>query len=179
MERTIYNPLYKDTITFISTSQETNGAFTEILLTVMPGGGNPIHVHQTYTETFTPISGVLGLTRGDEKLFVAAGQSVIIEKGVKHNFFNATNEPCKVSIVFRPGHEGIENVLRIGYGLARDGKTNKKGVPHSLLEAAVLFDMSETNMPGFFAFINPLMRVLARRADRLGVVKRLLTTYCS
>jgi mannose-6-phosphate isomerase-like protein (cupin superfamily) len=178
MERTIYNPLYKDSITFVKTSHETDGEFSEFILTVMPGGGNPVHIHEAHRETFTTITGILGLTNGDKKISVKPGESVTIDKGVKHNFFNNSGEPCEVAIVFRPGHEGIEKALRIGYGLARDGKTNSKGVPHNPLVAALLFEISETNMPGIFSFLNPLMKMLATRARKKGIEKKLLDTYC-
>ena len=52
MKRTIVNPIIKDTVTFLQTSQESGGKITEGEITLMPGGGNPLHYHKTYSETF-------------------------------------------------------------------------------------------------------------------------------
>ena len=51
MQRTITNPILNDTVTFVRTSAESNGAVTESEATVMPGGGNPPHFHTTYVGT--------------------------------------------------------------------------------------------------------------------------------
>ena len=61
MKRVIVNPIFRDTVTFIKTSAETNGQFTEAELMLMPGGRNPLHYHLSYSETFTAIDGELGL----------------------------------------------------------------------------------------------------------------------
>jgi quercetin dioxygenase-like cupin family protein len=55
MKRHIVNPVIKDTATFIQTSAESNGTVSEFDFTLMPGGGNPLHYHKTYSETFTAL----------------------------------------------------------------------------------------------------------------------------
>ncbi len=63
MKRTIVNPIIKDTVTFLKTPEETNGQMTEAEITLMPGGGNPLHYHKTYSETFSALEGELGVNR--------------------------------------------------------------------------------------------------------------------
>jgi mannose-6-phosphate isomerase-like protein (cupin superfamily) len=178
MKRTIYNPIIQDSITFVKTSEETNGEFSEALLTVMPGGGNPIHIHSEFTETFTPTRGAIGVTNGKKKLIVKEGESVTIEKGVRHNFFNPTNNPCEVQVVLRPGHSGFENALRIAYGLACDGKTDSRGMPKDFSVIGLIFEMGNSRVPGILSLINPIMKMLARRARKKGLEKKLINTYC-
>jgi len=38
MRRTIHNPVFGDTVTFLRISPESGGAITELEATVMPGG---------------------------------------------------------------------------------------------------------------------------------------------
>jgi hypothetical protein len=46
--RTIENPIIKDRVTFIRTSNETHGEVTEILVELAPGGGNEPHSYSNY-----------------------------------------------------------------------------------------------------------------------------------
>ena len=64
MNRKIVNPIIKDTATFIKTAAESEKKVSEIEITLMPGGGNPLHYHKTYSETYTAIKGQLGLKLG-------------------------------------------------------------------------------------------------------------------
>ena len=57
MKRTFVNLVIKDTITFLQTTSESGGRVSEPEITLMPGGGNPVHYHKTYAETFIVIDG--------------------------------------------------------------------------------------------------------------------------
>ena len=61
MKRTIVNPIFNDVVTFLQTAEESGGKISEAEITLMPGGGNPLHYHKTYSETFTAMDGDLGL----------------------------------------------------------------------------------------------------------------------
>ena len=67
MRRTIVNPIIKDSVTFLQTAEESGGKVTEAEITLMPKGGNPLHYHKTYSETFTAIEGELGVKLGGKK----------------------------------------------------------------------------------------------------------------
>jgi hypothetical protein len=60
MKRTVVNPIFKDTITFLQTSAESNGRITDAEVTLMPKRRNVLHCH-VYHEKFTAIDGELGL----------------------------------------------------------------------------------------------------------------------
>ena len=72
----------------------------------------------------------------------------------------------------------IDAAIQIGYGLARDGETNKSGVPKKFLVLSLLFDMSATYLPGALSVISPLFRSFARRARKKGIEQRLIEKYC-
>ena len=61
MEKVIVNPIFKDTVTFVKTSSESSGKISDMEITLLPGGKNPLHYHKSYSETFTAIDGDLGL----------------------------------------------------------------------------------------------------------------------
>lgn len=178
MQRTIINPIFKDTVTFLTTAADTNGKYSECEVTLMPGGGNPPHIHTRFVETFTAIEGHLGLKLGKKTLVLEPGDSVAVPIGTVHNFFNPGSEMIRFHIRFEPGFEGFNQMLRILYGLARDGKTNRRGIPKSLAAIAIAGELGDTNLPGLWKVVAPLFRLIAARARRNGLEQQLLNTYC-
>lgn len=178
MHRTIINPIYKDTITFLQTTKETGGDHSLHLLTLQPGGSNPPHIHTAFTETFTAVEGILGLQLRNKKVFLRPGESYVVQRNELHNFFNPNDKTIVFRVKFLPGHEGMEYALRIVYGLAWDGKTTKKGMPKSLFVAALLMDMSNSYMTGLATVLRPLLGLLAKRARNKGIDKVLMQKYC-
>jgi hypothetical protein len=95
-----------------------------------------------------------------------------------HGFFNPTDKVIKFNVSLRPGHTGFENSLRILYGLAADGLTDKKSIPRSLKHTAIILCMSDMNLPGLFTVLFPLLKLIARRAKASGEEQRLIDKYC-
>jgi quercetin dioxygenase-like cupin family protein len=179
MKRTVVNPIIKDTATFLKTAEETNGELTEIEITLMSGGGNPLHYHKTYSETFTAIDGDLGvkLAKGKTRI-LKAGESYTVKPMELHGFFNPIEKEIKFNVKLNPGHTGFENSIRIIYGLAGDGLTDKKSIPKSIKHMALVVYMSDMNLPGFFTLIFPLLKFIAKRAKGKGEEKMLIDKYC-
>ena len=179
MERTIVNPIFKDTVTFIETASESNGQVSDLVLTLLPGGRNPLHYHKSYSETFTAIEGDVGVGLGRiKKKILEPGNSHTVKPNNLHYFFNPTDKEIKFKTEIKPGHEGFENSLRILYGLAKDGLTNKKGIPKSIQNKAIIACMSDMNLPGFFTLIFPLLKRIAKEAKASGAEQRLIDRYC-
>lgn len=179
MKRTVVNPIIKDTATFLKTAEETNGELTEIEITLMPGGGNALHYHKTYSETFTAIDGDLGvkLAKGKTKILKAC-ESYTVKPMELHSFFNSTDKEIKFNVKLTPGHTGFENSIRIIYGLAGDGLTNKKSIPKSLKHTAIIVCMSDMNAPGLLTLLYPILKRVAKKAKVNGEEKKLLDKYC-
>jgi quercetin dioxygenase-like cupin family protein len=179
MKRTLVNPLIKDTATFLQTAEESGGKVTDIEITLMPGGGNSLHYHKTYSETFTAIDGELGLKLGKKQTkILKPGESYTVEPLSLHGFFNPTNKEIKFNVQIKPGHTGFENTIRIVYGLAADGLTNNESVPKNLKHTAIIICMSDTNAPGLLTFLYPLFKHLARKAKENGEEQKLIDKYC-
>jgi Cupin domain len=144
---------------------------------VYPGGGNFMHTHSAFEETFTAVKGTLGIAVKNKKYFLKPGDSITVPLHTPHHFFNNTHEPVTCHIKFVPAHEGFVKGIAIGYGLAADGKTNSKGVPKSLTQLALLMVFTDTRPAGFMGMLFPVFKWLAYRAKKNGTEKKLLEKY--
>ena len=178
IDRTIVNPIFKDVVTFLKRANETNGEYSNAEITLLPGGRNVPHFHKAYTETFTALHGHLGVKAAGKTIILKPGSSFTVPIGVVHHFFNPGQDAIRFSVTITPGFEGFEHMLRILYGLARDGKTDKKGLPKDLSTIALLGEIGDTALPGVFRFLTPIFKLLAAGARRRGEEKRLMSRYC-
>lgn len=177
MSRTIHNPIIKDRVTFAKTAEETDGAYSLLEIELQPGGGNEMHYHKQFSEAFTAVDGELGVEVEGETFTLQPGESTTVAVGVKHRFFNPTDRPIRFTVKLEPGSHAFEQSLRILYGLARDGKTNARGIPTKMAHLALLAEMSDTRATGILSLVWPLLRWAARRARKKGVDKELIRQY--
>ena len=179
MKRIIFNPLFRDEVKFIRTSAESEGEISEMEIIVQAGGKNPLHYHKCYSETFIAIDGELGVGVGRyETKILKPGESHTIEPNTLHYWFNPSGREIKFKTEIKPGHEGFENSLRILYGMAAEGLTNKNGIPRKIKDLALVANMSDMNIPGFFTLIFPVLKLIAKRAIRSGYEQELINRYC-
>lgn len=177
-KRIFFNPIINDTATFIKTSEETKGEYTLLQIELYKSEGPPLHFHKTFSEKFEVIKGRLYLQVGKEKKILKQGESVTVAKGMPHRFYNTENELVKFNITFEPGNTGMENFIKILYGLAQDGLTNKKGEPKTFAHLATILVMSDSNAPGMMSFLSPIVHMVAKKAIKNGTEKWLLDKYC-
>ncbi len=179
LNKTIVNPVINDEVTFIQTAASTNGRVTTLQVTLMPGGGTPLHYHRDFSETFVVIEGFLTIVLENKTITLSAKQKVTVEKGMAHRFSNESSLPVVFTTIILPGSEGFENALQILYGLAGDRKTDKKGVPKNLLALAVVSKISDMRLAGGGVMLAPLMSLCNFIARISGVRKRLMKAYCA
>ena len=175
--RRIYNPVQKDYVTFLKTSEETGGKFTLVEVELAPGGGVGIHYHKTYSEKFDCLDGELKVQAGRKVYAMKPGETVIAESYVNHRFFNSSGKTAKFKVELRPASRGFEQSLQVAYGLARDGQTNSKGFPKNGLALAWLFEISESNLPGWRSIFEFILRIQSKKAKRIGLDKELIEKY--
>jgi mannose-6-phosphate isomerase-like protein (cupin superfamily) len=150
INRTIDNPINGERVTFLATGQETNGALVKILIELPADSqGQPLHYHLAYTETFEVVEGQLDICLGSKKhqRVVRSGESVHVPLKAVHSFWNSSPEPVRFTVEIRPARH-FEEALRTGFGLARDGRMNNKGIPTNIWELALIFELSESFLPG-------------------------------
>jgi len=177
-KRTFVNPAINDTATFLKTSEETNGEYTLIEIDLGKSDGPPLHYHNAFSEKFQVQEGVLYVQVGKDKKILNVGESVIVPAGTSHRFYNNTNDKVKFHITLKPGHTGMENFIKIFYGLASDGLTDKKGKPKNFAHLAVALIISDSNAKGWMSLLSPIIRSVAKRAKKDGTEKWLLDRYC-
>jgi quercetin dioxygenase-like cupin family protein len=177
-DRRIYNPAQKDAVIFLETAEETNGAYSLLQMEVAPGGGNVLHYHKAFAEHFTVISGEFGVQVGKDVRVLRPGQSAVAPAGSRHRWYNTSQQTATVRVELRPASPGFERMLRITYGLARDGQVNQQGLPTNIWHMALLVEMSDTSPTGLFSAVAPLLRALAKLARRRGIERELVERYC-
>jgi quercetin dioxygenase-like cupin family protein len=178
MKATILNPIFNDRVTFLQTSAQSNGRITDIEVTLMPKGRNVLHCH-AYTEKFTAIDGDLGLeNEKKQQKILKSGESYTVPPMAWHCFFNPTDREIRFGVQLEPGNERFEYFLRILYGLAADGMTDKKSRPKSIKHAAILLNMADAKVTGLLSLMSPLLKGVAKKARENGEEKALINKYC-
>jgi len=176
-KRKIYNPIQKDYVTFLKTSDETKGIYTLVEVELAPKGGVGVHYHKTYAEKFDCVEGELQVQLGRVVHKLTAGETATAHPNVNHRFFNASEKVCKFRVELRPASRGFERSLQIGYGLARDGETKANGFPKDKYALAWLFDISESNLPGWMSLFEVILRQQSKTAVKRGIDKQLIAKY--
>jgi|CXWK01.1.fsa_nt_gi quercetin dioxygenase-like cupin family protein len=166
-------------------TEDTGGKLLVSDLRVRPGGAVlGAHLHPTIDERFTVVSGKIGYMLDGKTGVLEAGQSADLPKGVPHDWWNAGDEEARVIVEIRPAARFEEMVITL-FGLAAEGKTNKKGVPNPLQLAVISQEFADTIQfmspppalqKALFAVLAPLGRALGYKASYLHHRQRSLGT---
>ena len=175
--RTIYNPVFDDTVTFKRFSYETGGEYTLLEIDLAPGGGNAMHYHNRFTETFIAVEGELGVDLRRQSFLLSEGEQMTVDKGQVHRFYNPGKERIVFQVKVEPGSAGFERALYIMYGLTQDGYARENGLLKEFDHTAIFLSLSDTRVPGIMNIMNPLFKRAAKRAERSGLQDELLERY--
>jgi quercetin dioxygenase-like cupin family protein len=177
MERRIFNPIQKDYVTFLKTAADTKGEYTLVEVELANGGGVGLHFHKTYSEKFDCIEGEVQVQLNDKIYSLKSGESATAETNINHLFRNRSGKVCRFRVELRPASRGFEQSLQVGYGLTGDGLCRKNGFPKDSLALALLFDISESNLPGWRSIFEFILRAKAKKARKKEIDKQLLEKY--
>jgi mannose-6-phosphate isomerase-like protein (cupin superfamily) len=134
---TIENPVTRERLTFLATRRETNGELLRFEHIFAPGGFVPAaHLHPRQEERFEVLSGSPRFRIGEEERAARPGERLVVPAGVPHTWWNEGEDETHVIVEVRPALR-TEVIFETHYGLARDGKLNKRALPNPLF-AAVL-----------------------------------------
>jgi quercetin dioxygenase-like cupin family protein len=135
--QTIENPVTGERLRFLETSNDTNGEYVLVETTVQPNGFvAAAHVHPYQTETFEVERGTVVFKLDGEEITAGPGDSVTVPAGSAHKFWNAGDTEAVFVCEIRPALQ-FERLIETMFGLAADGKTNKKGMPNPLRLAVI------------------------------------------
>jgi quercetin dioxygenase-like cupin family protein len=152
----------------------TGGELLIVDLYVRPGGAvMGEHIHPGMEERFTMLRGQVGFRIAGREAIAEPGVQLIVSPGTPHDWWNAGPEEALVRIEMRPAAR-FEAMIRNAFGLAQDGRVNKRGMPN-LLQLAVFARefadvMQFTRAPQIaqkmlFGLLTPLARLLGYRGS--------------
>jgi mannose-6-phosphate isomerase-like protein (cupin superfamily) len=133
----IENPVTGERLVFHKTSRETNGEAVVFDAFVQPGGFVAArHVHPHQEERFQVLHGTVGFRVGRKKILSGPGEALTVPAGKAHTFWNAGDDVAHFTCEVRPALQ-FEQLIETMFGLASDGKTNRKGMPNPLQLAVI------------------------------------------
>lgn len=131
------NPVTGEVMIFRHTARETGGETVLVETIVRPGGFvAAAHVHPHQTERFEVLDGRLGLQVGSQRRVARRGEVATVEPGEAHRFWNAGETAVRFLCEVRPALE-FESLIETMFTLARQGKTNRKGMPNPFRLAVI------------------------------------------
>lgn len=163
-------------------TDETDGELLVADLRVRPGGAVlGEHVHPGLDERFTVLKGKLGYKLDGKEGCAEAGVTLDLPRGVPHDWWNSGDEEARVIVQVRPAAR-FEQMAITTFSLAREGKTNAKGMPNLLQLAVISKEFEDVvqfmNPPiwvqrALFGLLAPLGRLVGYQAiypiDRAAV----------
>jgi quercetin dioxygenase-like cupin family protein len=134
---TIENPVTGERLVFRKTSRETGGQAVVIETFVQPNGFvAAAHVHPSQEERFEVLRGSVGFKIGRKKIVAGPGRRITVPAGTPHKFWNAGDDEAHFVCEVRPALQ-FESLIETMFGLAADGKTNRRGMPNPLRLAVI------------------------------------------
>jgi quercetin dioxygenase-like cupin family protein len=100
------------------------------------------HRHPALVEQFTVLEGELTVKRDGQISILHQGETAVIEPGVWHDWWNASERDARVRVEVTPG-ERFLHMIETFYGLARLGHTDRKGMPSPLQLALSALEFSD------------------------------------
>jgi quercetin dioxygenase-like cupin family protein len=141
---TIENPVTGERLVFRKTSAETNGEAVVLECFVQPTGFvATAHVHPGQDERFEVLKGKVGFKLDGQEIVAHAGDRIRVPAGTSYRFWNAGDEEAHFVCEVRPALQ-FEQLIETMFGLAADGKTNRKGMPNPLRLAVIANDHFDT-----------------------------------
>ncbi|HUF53497.1 MAG TPA: cupin domain-containing protein [Dehalococcoidia bacterium] len=173
----VENPISGERVSFQLVSAETDGALLRWEHALRPGARVPYdHIHSVQEERFEVVAGEATVRIGNETKVFQAGDTFVIPAGIAHGLANHGEDELRVLTELRPAMN-TELYFETVFGLARDGKVGKRGVPNMLHMAVIVRTLGENGgLPGTPMFLQKIgLTVLAavgRFAGYKGRYKR-------
>ncbi|MEU6062838.1 cupin domain-containing protein [Streptomyces sp. NPDC047097] len=166
------NPRCGERVVIRTPAAETGGKRTVMDVYAVPGGAvSGEHLHPVSEERFTLVRGrVSFLIGGRQVVLDRPGDSVLIQPGIKHRWWNSGGTESYHLCEVRGNADRFEQlVLRQLFGLAQDGKTTPEGMPHLLQQAVTTLEFGDV-----VRFTNPPWQVQRLLFTALAPIARLL-----
>ncbi len=125
-EDVIENPVTGERITFLETSEDSNGELLRFEYVLPPGFFIPEHIHPAQEERHEVVSGTFwGRVGGQGRIF-GEGERVIGPPKVPHAWRNPSyQEELRIVSEHRPASH-TEHILETGFAIARDFEPTRR-----------------------------------------------------
>lgn len=131
------HPVTGERLVWRRVARDTDGALLEGDLFAQPGGHPAAaHIHPHQMERFGVLAGTVKLRVDEELSTLGPGDWAEVPAGRPHTWWNDADADAQVLIQVSPALR-TEMFFETFFGLAKDGKTNSKGLP-GLLQMAVI-----------------------------------------
>jgi len=100
------------------------------------------HLHPALVERFTVLEGELTVKRDGQTSVLRQGDTAVVEAGVWHDWWNASDRDVRVRVEVTPG-ERFVHMIETLFGLARLGHTDANGMPFPLQLALIAREFSD------------------------------------
>ena len=180
MNQTIRNPAIGHWLTFLQTSEQTNGRLLQIEYGVEKPESKPaipLHKHLLCAERFEVVSGQLGVLLDGERRVLTVGEQVFIPPNTPHTFWNAGDGELRFITEVRPPGE-LQIYWETVFGLAQDGKVGRNGLPN-LLQLAVVAPLADSYDPNVPVPVTKLLIAVLGGIGRLLGYKAQYPKYSS
>jgi quercetin dioxygenase-like cupin family protein len=131
------NPASGERAVVVLGTDETAGTRLVVDMQLRPNGGmTGRHYHPKIREQFRVLAGTLAYTLNGVEKIATVGESIDITPGTLHDFWNPGTEQALVRVDVQPA-ERFAELIKNGFSLAQDGKTDSTGKP-GILQIALL-----------------------------------------
>jgi quercetin dioxygenase-like cupin family protein len=136
-DKIISNPVTGQTIRFIQTAKDTNGALLEMESSFAPHSSEPVpHFHPIQNEVFDVLEGSISVRINGKVKVIKKGEQLQVPANTIHSMWNHTGDRAHVNWKVQPALN-TESFFETAMGLATEKKINKKGMP-SILQTALM-----------------------------------------
>lgn len=144
----VYNPNRREKVLVVETGAENGGHRLAMLVTQEPTDVRmPEHLHPKQRESFTIKAGALTyVLAGGAPQLARAGETLIVEPGVPHNWWNGGPETLEMVGVIEPAGRWLEFMETI-YGLINEGKIKPGGGANPLQMAVIAWEFKDEWVP--------------------------------
>jgi mannose-6-phosphate isomerase-like protein (cupin superfamily) len=139
------HPVTGERVVWLKVARDTDGRLLEADL-FAPPGGHPAatHVHPHQEERFRIVHGTVRLRLDGKERVLGPGETAVVPPGRAHTWANVGDDQACLRVEIAPALR-TEMFFETFFGLAKDGRTNDKGLPN-LLSMAVLMREFDAEM---------------------------------